>query len=68
VVVCGRELVQHQKDVVVVVVKCRVLDVQEGSRQILGVVVVDERAGKGRVCTVQASRQAKTRCVEAKSD
>jgi hypothetical protein len=51
-----------------VVVKCRVLDVQGGSWTILGVVVVDEIAGKCRVCTVQASKQARTRCVEAKSD
>jgi hypothetical protein len=59
--VCGcvweRELSQHQKDVVVVVVKCRVLDVQGGSRQVLGRAVVDEIAGKCRVCTVQASKQ-----------
>jgi hypothetical protein len=59
---CGcaweRELAQHPKEVVVVVVKCRVLDVQGGSWTILGVVVVDEIAGKCRVCTVQASKQA----------
>ena len=45
-------------DVVVdVFVVCRVLNVQGESRQVLGVVVVDEIAGKCRVCTVQASKQ-----------
>lgn len=46
----GGELAQHPRDVVVdVLVMCRVLDRQGGCRQVLGVVVVDEIAGKCRV-------------------
>lgn len=66
-----REFAQHREDaVVVVLVVCRVLDVQGGSRQVLGAAVVGEIAGKCRGCRVQANaaQSRAERWLEAKSD
>lgn len=66
-----KEFAQQPRDAVVVtLVVCRVLDVQGGSRQVLGVAVVGEIAGKCRVCRVQANaaQGRAERWSEAKSD